>query len=89
MCVCVCVFDCLGSQRLTEPEFDEGTAVMSKGGWGYFLIQHIALPKACIFITGDVFGSEKCLDSFMSKFVCLNDALILKTLKLKKFSTYL
>lgn len=39
MCVYVfvCVYDCLGSQRLSEPEFDEGTAVVSKGGWGLFL----------------------------------------------------
>lgn len=39
ICVCLCVYvcDCLGSQRVTEPEFDEGTAVMSKGGWGLFL----------------------------------------------------
>lgn len=36
VCVCVCVYDCLGSQRVTEPEFDEGTAVVSKGGWGLF-----------------------------------------------------
>lgn len=37
ICVClsVCVYDCLGSQRLSEPEFDEGTAVVSKGGWGF------------------------------------------------------
>lgn len=36
VCVCVCVYDCLGSQRVTEPEFDEGTAVVFKGGWGLF-----------------------------------------------------
>lgn len=37
ICVClpVCVYDCLGSQRLSEPEFDEGAAVVSKGGWGF------------------------------------------------------
>lgn len=34
--MCVCVYDRLGSQRVTEPEFDEGTAVVSKGGWGLF-----------------------------------------------------
>ena len=37
VCVCVCGIDCVGSQRVTEPEFDEGTAVVSKGGWGLFL----------------------------------------------------
>lgn len=36
VCLRVCVYDCLGSQRVTEPEFDEGTAVVSKGGWGLF-----------------------------------------------------
>lgn len=33
----VCVYNCLGSQRLSEPEFDEGTEVVPKGGWGLFL----------------------------------------------------
>lgn len=36
-CMSVCVYNCLGSQRLSEPEFDEGTAVVPKGGWGLFL----------------------------------------------------
>lgn len=36
VCLRVCVYDCLGSQRVTEPEFDEGTAVVSKGGWVMF-----------------------------------------------------
>lgn len=35
--VSVCVYNCVGSQRLSEPEFDEGTAVVPKGGWGSFL----------------------------------------------------
>uniref|UniRef100_A0A665THE0 Regulating synaptic membrane exocytosis 1a n=1 Tax=Echeneis naucrates TaxID=173247 RepID=A0A665THE0_ECHNA len=33
------------SQRVTEPEFDEGTAVVSKGGWG-------VCPRACVFVCG-------------------------------------
>lgn len=53
MCVCVCVYDCLGSQRVTEPVFDEGTAVMSKGGWGLFpSIKCSVSQQMCIFICG-------------------------------------
>lgn len=48
-CAFVCVYDCLGSQRLSEPEYDEGTTVVSKGGWGLFR----CLPQTG-FICGDV-----------------------------------
>lgn len=33
ICVCLCIYECLGSQRVTEPEFDERAAVLYKGGW--------------------------------------------------------
>lgn len=44
VCIYLCViymyvrvYDCVGSQRVTDPEYDEGTTVVSKGGWGLFL----------------------------------------------------
>lgn len=52
LCVClfVCVYDCLGSQRVTEPEFDEGTTVVSKGGWGLFTSDTCSVFQDLYFI---------------------------------------
>lgn len=41
VCVCVRVHGCLGSQRLSEPEFDHTTAVVSKGGWGSLILWRV------------------------------------------------
>ena len=46
----MCVYDRLGSQRLSEPEFDGGTAVMSKGGWGSFLPKLLVAQQNEIFV---------------------------------------
>lgn len=46
----MCIYDCLGSQRVTEPEFDEHTAVVSKGGWGPFLVVMCTSPERFWFV---------------------------------------
>lgn len=52
----------LGSQRLSEPEFDEGTAVVSKGGWGLFLSTFIVSQAGFIFLVllRHLFGRKDC-----------------------------
>lgn len=52
VCVCMCVYYCLGSQRVTEAEFDEGTAVVSKGGLGLFLSFTCRFSAACTSVLG-------------------------------------
>lgn len=65
MCVYVfvCLYECLGSQRLSEPEFDEGTAVVSKGGWGLFLCSCIVSQAGFIFVVlfRQLFGRKSCM----------------------------
>ena len=67
VCVCVCVYDCSGSQRVTEPEFDEGTTVVSKGGWGSFpSITFSVSHKLCfyfmvLFFWGSAWFTRLCI----------------------------
>ncbi len=66
VCLCVYVYNCLGSQRVTEPEFDEGTAVMSKGGWGLFLSTTFSVYHKVYFYLwccyeGCLAGTQACI----------------------------
>lgn len=69
--MCMCIYDCLGSQRVTEPEFDEGTAVVSKGGWGMFLHITLFFPKLLFLfvITSEIF----LVTQFVADFVLKNE----------------
>lgn len=71
VCLSVCVYDCLGSQRLSEPEFDEGTAVVSKGGWGFVSLFHCLPQTGLMFavLFGALLGSV-CVSSWQSLESC-------------------
>lgn len=38
VCVCMCVCTCAGSHRIIDTEFDDGLMVVTKGGWGAWLL---------------------------------------------------
>lgn len=76
VCLCVCVYDCVGSQRVTDPEYDGGTAVVSKGGWGPFPSITCSVFQKLVFLFVVFFSLHFSLFSFCMEYILCQNVML-------------